>query len=39
MTKKDAERILDALKNEEKELQKKRKVQVSGKGFYVEKDW
>ena len=38
LSKEEAERILNALKNDEKELQKKRKAKVSGK-TRVKKDW
>ena len=38
MSREEAERILNALKNDEKDLQKKRKAQVSGKAR-IKKDW
>ena len=38
LSKEDAERILNALKNDEKDIQKKRKAQVPS-GYQVEKDW
>jgi len=38
MSKEDAERLLDALKNDEKDLQKKRKAKTSG-NVRVLKDW
>ena len=38
LSKEDAERILDALKNDEKDIQKKRKVKSKGR-YRVEKDW
>ncbi len=39
MSKKDAERILDALKNDEKKLQKKREMRQRGGRVRVLKDW
>ena len=39
MSKKDAERILNALKNDEKKLQKKREMQTRGGRARVAKDW
>jgi tetratricopeptide (TPR) repeat protein len=38
LSKEEAERILDALKNDEKDIQKKRKMKASGK-VRVKKDW
>jgi len=38
LTKEEAERILNALKNDEKKIQKKRRMQVRGK-VRVDKDW
>jgi Ca-activated chloride channel family protein len=38
LSKEEAERILDALKNDEKDIQKKRKMKASGK-IKVKKDW
>lgn len=38
LSKEEAERILDALKNDEKDLQKKRKMKASGKSR-IKKDW
>ena len=38
MSKEDAERVLDALKNDEKDLQKERKVKTSGRAKVL-KDW
>ncbi len=38
LSKEDAERILNALKNDEKDIQKKRKMQVPSR-YQVEKDW
>jgi hypothetical protein len=38
LSKEEAERILDALKNDEKNIQKKRKMKASGK-VRVKKDW
>jgi len=38
LTKEEAERILDAMKNDEKDLQEKRKAKVTGK-TRVKKDW
>ncbi len=38
LSKEDAERILDALKNDEKDIQKKRKVEAKGR-YRVDKDW
>jgi len=38
LSKEDAERILNALKDDEKDLQKKRKMKTSGRRM-VEKDW
>lgn len=38
LSKEDAERILNALKNDEKDLQKKRKMKTSGKRR-IKKDW
>ncbi len=39
MSKKDAERILNALKNDEKKLQKKRQIKARGGRTRVAKDW
>jgi len=38
MTKAEAERVLNALKNDEKDIQKKRKMKASGK-VRIKKDW